>query len=473
VPKFRDDDDLGVSPIDGLPLTISAAARGLRSGRWTAVELLELTHRRTDILDPLVHAFASQCREAAHRAAGLADAHFASGVDRGPLQGVPVAIKDMIATADAPTRAQSSVLEQPFFDGRDATVVERLRDSGAVLTGKSVTMEFALGVPDASVGQVTTRNPFDLTRWTGGSSTGMGAGTQAGLFLGGLGTDTAGSVRLPSSMCGITGLRPTLGTVPNEGVVPLAWSLDTVGPMARSAHDCALILSAISEQKDAVTNGLTGSVQGLRIGIDERMSNVDVCHQDVATRTDEALGVLKGLGAQVVPIELPHYEELSTVATLVMCSEAFAYHRSRLQSHWDRYGAGTRASLLLGALTGSADYVQAQRVRRAVASEVADLFSRVDVVATPTTLAPAPPVEGLDLGGIVALITTPYWSALGAPAVSFPIGFSSEGLPVGLQVAGPPFADSTVLRVADAYQRVTGHHLLESPEMTNRLAQNL
>lgn len=470
--ESRDDGDLGVSPIDGLPLTIGAAARGLRSGRWTAVELLELTHRRTDILDPLVHAFAAQSREAAHGAAELADAQFASGVDRGPLQGVPLAVKDMIATADAPTRAQSSVLDQPFFDGRDATVVGRLRDAGAVLTGKSVTMEFALGVPDASVGQVTTRNPFDLTRWTGGSSTGMGAGTQAGLFLGGLGTDTAGSVRLPSSMCGITGLRPTFGTVPNEGVVPLAWSLDTVGPMARSAHGCALILSVVSQQ-DALTHGLTGSVQGLRIGVDERLSSLDVCHEDVATRMQDALGVLRGLGAQVVPIELPHYEELSTVATLVMCSEAFAYHRSQLQSHWDRYGAGTRASLLLGALTGSADYIQAQRVRRVVASEVADLFSRVDVIATPTTLTHAPPVEGLDLGRIVALITTPYWSALGAPAVSFPIGLSSEGLPLGLQVAGAPFADSTVLRVADAYQRVTQHHLLESPETTSRLGQNL
>lgn len=460
-----------VSPIDGLPLTIRAAAAGLRAGRWTAMSLLAAVHGRTDTLDPLLHVFAAQSRDAARLAAEVADSDFAADIDRGPLQGVPLAIKDVIATADAPTRAQSSVLPPAFFGGNDAPAVARLRDAGAVLTGKSVTMEFALGVPDTAKGHATTRNPFDLTRWTGGSSTGMGAGVQAGLFLGGLGTDTAGSIRIPSSMCGITGLRPTFGTVPTDGVVPLGWSQDTVGPMARSAYDCALILSAIT-QHGAQHGALTGSVRGLRIGVDERLLTLDSCLPDVSHRTREALGILEDLGAQLVGIELPHYEEMNTVSTLLMCTEAFAYHRKQLQTHADGYGAGTRESLLLGALTDSADYIQAQRVRRIVAMEVSDLFSRVDIIATPTTLTHAPKAEGLDLDRIVALITTQYWSALGAPAISFPVGLTSEGLPVGLQLAGPHFTDPMVLRVADAYQRVTTHHLAESPLIAHYLDQN-
>lgn len=462
VTEPRELSDLEVSPIDGMPLTIRAAARGLRSGRWTAALLLDMAGQRTARLDPVLEVFAARSHESALAAAMAADADFAAGIDKGPLQGVPLAVKDVIATVDSPTRAQSCVLDPMFFDGHDAPVVARLREHGAVLTGKAVTMEFALGVPDPTSGQRSSRNPFDTSRWTGGSSTGMGAGTQAGLFLGGLGTDTAGSIRIPASFCGVTGLRPTFGTVPTDGVVPLAWSQDTVGPMARSAYDCAVILSAISDHAVAEFGG-TRSIAGIRIGVDRRLLAPDTCDPDIAARTNDAMEVLASLGAHVLNVSLPHYTELTTASTLVMCTEGLAYHRENLRLRWTDYGPDTRASLALGAVTTSADYVQAQRVRHAGGQACAELFAEVDVVATPTTLTDAPKLEGLDLNRIVSAITTQYWSALGAPALSIPIGTTSIGLPVGLQLAGPPLADSMLLRLADAFQHVTPHHLMEAP----------
>ena len=469
IPSHRDDRE--VSRVDGAPLTIGAAAAGLRTGRWTAVELLEGIQERTQALDPVLHVFATRSSASARSAAEQADSDFASGIDRGPLQGIPLAIKDVIATKDAPTRAQSTLLPADFFDGHDAPAVASLRKAGAVLVGKTVTMEFALGFPDPSNDDSITRNPFDVSRWTGGSSTGMGAGTQAGFFLGGLGTDTAGSIRIPASMCGITGLRPTFGRVSTSGVVPLAWSQDTVGPMARSAADCRLLLSVLTGDSLA-PDAVTRSIAGLRIGVVEQLLSPATCDYDVSTVTRDALDTLLDLGAQLIPLQLPHYEELTTASTLTMCTEAFTYHRAQLQSHWDGYAADTRASLMLGALTGSADYIQAQRVRQVVAQEVADLFSQVDVIASPTTLTQAPIIDGIDLNRIIAFITTQYWSALGTPAISVPVGFTSEGMPIGLQIAGPPACDELVLQVADAFQRVTDHHLREAPLISNVLNQN-
>lgn len=453
---------------DGLPLTITEAARGLRTRAWSAVELLDMVLRRVETLDPLLNVFAADTFGTALVAARAADADFASGVDRGPLQGIPLAVKDVLATADAPTRANSAVMRQPFFQGRDAPVVSRLRAAGSTLVGKTATMEFALGAPDPAAGQLMARNPFNTDRWTGGTSTGTGAGISAGLFLGGLGSDTAGSIRIPAAMCGITGFRPTYGTVPTTGMVPLSWSQDTVGPMARSARDCALVLSVIADT-NVELDAPRGSLSGIRIGIDHTLTDASRCDADVGDRMYEALSVLTSMGAQVVSVTLPHYEEMSTVSTLLMCSEALTFHRTMLQSHWSLYGPDTRASLALGALTSSTDYIQSQHVRQAVSIAMDDIYSQVDVVASPTTLTHAPPLEGLDLGAIVSVITTQYWSALGSPAVSIPMGLTSAGLPVGLQIAGRPFADVEVLRLADTFQRQTDFHLQEAPLISEQL----
>lgn len=447
---------------------MTEAARGLRTRAWSAVELLEMVVRRAQILDPLLNVFAADTFDTALLAARAADADFASGVSRGPLQGIPVAVKDVLATADAPTRANSAVMRQPFFQGRDAPAVSRLREAGATMVGKTATMEFALGAPDPTTGQIITRNPFNTERWTGGTSTGTGAGIGAGLFLGGLGSDTAGSIRIPAAMCGITGFRPTYGTVPTIGMVPLSPSQDTVGPMARSARDCALMLSVIADTN--LERGVRrGSIEGIRIGVDPTLTDAPGCDAEVADRMHDALSLLTSMGAKVVSVTLPYYEEMGTVSTLLMCTEALTFHRTRLQSHWSLYGSDTRASLALGALTSSTDYVQAQYVRRAVSIAMDDIFSQVDMVASPTTLTHAPPLEGLDLGAIVPVITTQYWSALRTPAVSIPMGLTSAGLPVGLQIAGRPFADAEVLGLADSFQQQTDFHLQEAPLIAARL----
>lgn len=469
------------SRIDGLPLTIAEAAAGLRDGRWTAVDLLERVTHRANVLDAMLGVFAARTYDGALASAAAADDMLRAGRDVGPLHGIPLAIKDVIATRDAPTRAQSRVLDPAFSTQGDAPAVARLREAGAVVVGKAVTMEYALGVPDEAMGHISTRNPFDVLRWPGGSSTGVGSGAQAGLFLGGLGSDTAGSIRIPASFCGISGLRPTFGRVPTAGTVPLAWSQDTVGPLARAASDCAAILAAVagphaddhtssSAPVDDYVAALSGDIDGLRIGVDAARVAASGCDDEVAGLLQDALDVLSGAGAQIREVRLPLYEELNTVATLGMCTEALAYHSTDLQARWSDYGAATRASLALGALTTAADYVQAQRVRRVGILQAQQLFAAVDVVVTPTTLVDAPLLEGLDLDRIIAAITTMYWSALGFPAASIPMGLTSRGLPVGLQIAGRPFSEAVILRLADAYQRRTGHHLVESPVVASALS---
>ena len=470
-----------VSAIDGLPLTIAAAAAGLRDGRWTATDLLERVRRRADRLDDVLGVFAARTDDGAMAAAATADEQLRAGRDLGPLQGIPVAIKDVIATRDAPTRAQSRVLDSAFSTQGDAPAVARLRDAGAVVVGKAVTMEYALGVPDETLGHISTRNPFDTLRWPGGSSTGLGSGIQAGLFLGGLGSDTAGSIRIPASFTGISGLKPTFGRVPTAGTVPLAWSQDTLGPMGRSATDCAALLAAVAgghpddhmsavRPTDDYVGALSGEIDGMTVGVDEHLLSGAAADPDVAALLHDALAVLTAAGASLQPVALPLYDELTTVATLGMCTEALAYHSADLRSRWADYGAATRASLALGALTSAADYVQAQRVRRVGIREALRLFAAVDVILTPTTLVDAPLLEGLDLDRIIAAITTMYWSALGFPALSIPMGLTGRGLPVGLQIAGPPFSEALVLRLADAYQRRTKHHLLEAPALAAALA---
>ena len=469
------------SAIDGLPLTIAAAGAGLRNGRWTATDLLQRVQRRAGVLDDALGVFAARTDDGALAAAAIADEQLRAGRDLGPLQGIPVAIKDVIATHDAPTRAQSRVLDSAFSKQGDAPAVARLRAAGAVVVGKAVTMEYALGVPDETQGHISTRNPFDILRWPGGSSTGLGSGVQAGLFLGGLGSDTAGSIRIPASFTGISGLKPTFGRVPTAGAVPLAWSQDTLGPMARSAFDCAALLAAVAgghvddhmsaaRPPEDYVGALSGVVEGMSIGVDERLLTESAADPEVAALLHGALAVLTAAGASLRRVTLPLYDELTTVATLGMCTEALAYHSADLRSRWLDYGSATRASLALGALTTAADYVQAQRVRRVGIREALRVFATVDVILTPTTLIDAPLLEGLDLERIIAAITTMYWSALGFPALSIPMGLTGRRLPVGLQIAGPPFSEALVLRLGDAFQRRTDHHLVEAPAVAAALS---
>lgn len=464
-------------------LTISGAAAALRAREVSAVELLEAATAAADAWEPHLGVYLERFVETSTARARGADAELAAGVDRGPLHGIPLGIKDIIATHEGPTTAQSLILDPAWGRRPDAPVVARLRDAGAVVTGKLTTCEFAIGFPDDTKPFPVPRNPWDTSTWPGGSSSGSGSGVAAGLFLGALGTDTGGSVRMPAAYCGITGLKATYGRVPKSGCVPLGYTLDGIGPMARSARDCALMLAvmagpdaddptAVALPVDDYAAALTGRLDGVRIGVDRlaRFGDVD---PSLPGLMDDALAALRAAGAEVVDVELPLYEELVTAQMITMQVESAAYHLPDLQSRWSDYGAGARFFVGGGALVPGTDYVQAQRARRLGQQRVAELFERVDLVVTPSCTWPAPAVADLDpLHPMKSLrgLHTQYWNSVGNPTLSVPIGFTAAGLPMGMQISGRPFADAAVLAAGDAYQQLTDWHLRVPAPATIALA---
>ncbi|MCW2598905.1 MAG: Amidase [Frankiales bacterium] len=453
-------------------LTIADAAAGLRAGDVTSRELVDAAFAAADQWEPLLGVYLQRFDVEARAAAAVADAELTSGIDRGPLHGIPLGIKDIIATLEGPTTAQSLVLDPEWTGDGDAPVVERLRRGGAVMVGKTTTCEFAIGFPDAEKPFPIPRNPWDTMTWPGGSSSGTGAGIPAGLFLGGLGSDTGGSIRIPAAYCGTTGLKATFGRVPKAGAVPLAYTLDGIGPMARSARDCALMLAVMAgphpddptssdRAVDDYVAALTGDLRGVRIGVDRLVRTGDA-HPDMEGLVEDALRVLVDAGAQLVDVELPLYDELTTAQFITMTAESAAYHMPDLQSRWSDYGAGARFFVGGGALFTAPDYVQAQRIRRLGQKLVRELLTDVDFVVTPTSTWPAPTLASLDPVDPMASLRglhTQYWNAVGNPTLSVPIGFTAEGLPMSLQISGRPFADADVLAVGDAFQRGTDWHL--------------
>jgi aspartyl-tRNA(Asn)/glutamyl-tRNA(Gln) amidotransferase subunit A len=453
-----------------IPLTITDAAAALRSGALTSVALTTACFEAADELDEQIGCYLERLDEPALEAAAAADRALAAGEVSGPLLGIPVGIKDIIATNDGPTTGQSLILDRTWGDQGDAPVVARLRSAGAVIAGKVTTMEFACGMADPEKPFPIPRNPWNLDRWPGGSSSGTGNGIAAGLFLGGLGTDTGGSIRCPAAYCGISGIKATFGRVPKSGCVPLGYSLDNIGPMARSAHDCALMLEVLAGYDSSdpyaadvpvpqYTDALDGDLSAMRLGVD-RVHTIDRAEdQAVVAAFDAVLEELAACGATIEEVELPLYDELVAATMATAYAEAFAYHRNDLASRWSDYGKATRLFLARGALMSSADFVQAQRVRTAGLAAMKAAFQPFDAVLTPTALLGAPPALGTDLDDILGAICTPVWNAVGFPALSVPMGFDSEQLPVSLQIIAAPFAETATFKVGDAFQRRTDWHL--------------
>jgi aspartyl-tRNA(Asn)/glutamyl-tRNA(Gln) amidotransferase subunit A len=451
-----------------LPRTITDAAEWLRTNRITSVELTETLLARCHAAQDSLGAFIAITDSVALEAARTADAELAEGMDRGPLHGIPLAVKDNIATKDAPTTANSNVLNGDSEKRYDATVVRKLRLAGAVMMGKLGLYEFAVGRPDPASGFPITRNPWDVSRIPGGSSSGPGAAVAAGLVLGALGTDTGGSIRVPAAYCGIAGLRPTFGRVSNNGCFPVAYSLDTIGPMARTARDCALMLEAIAGYDptdsstvdiavpDMTTDGAR-SFTSIRVGLpNEHFFTVGELDSEVKEAVLAAVRMMAAAGAEVVDVSVPYTAEAYAAWWVTTFAEAYACHEAHLRERPELYGRSTRQSILTGALLTAADYVQAQRVRSLIKAECADLFAHVDVLVVPCTIGTAPISEDWDH------FTTPsftsLWSLIGYPALSLSCGFSNSGLPIGMQIVGKPFDESMVLTVGEAYQQLTDWH---------------
>ena len=446
-------------------LTLTAAAVEIRAGRLSPVELIDSVLDRIADTENTLHAFVCVVAELARNAAQAAAEEIAAGRYRGPLHGIPLGVKDLYDTAGVPSTSGSKV-RAGYVPDTNAVAVERLFAAGMVMVGKTHTHEFAYGVITP-----TSRNPWNPGHIVGGSSGGAAAAVASGACMVGLGSDTAGSIRIPASLCGTVGLKPTYGRVSRRGVALLAWSLDHVGPLTRNVRDCALVLNAIAgfDRLDPAcldmpvpdyTTGLDQGITGLRVGVPANYF-FDHVHDDVAAAVRHAINVLQGLGAQVREVTIPYTDALAAVEFGILLPEASAYHQEWLRDKGDLYSPDVRLFLEMGEFVLATDYIKALRVRTLIQQGWAAMFDDIDVLVSPSTPLAAPTVDTADAiwsdgtseNIVAALIrlTLPA-NVTGLPALSMPVGFDGAGLPLGMQIMGRPFDEATVLRVGQAYE---------------------
>jgi len=451
-------------------LSLAEASALLRDGKVTSLELTRACLARIERLNPTLNAFITVTGSQALRDAKAADTEIAQNRRRGPLHGVPIALKDLVDTAGVKTTAASAVFADRV-PREDAEVVRRLRDAGAVFLGKLNMHEFAYGDSSAQSHYGAVRNPWNRERVAGGSSGGSAAAVAAGLCYAALGSDTGGSIRQPAAYCGIVGLKPTYGLVSTRGVIPLSWSLDHIGPMCRTVTDTALALQPIAGYDANDTNSLAatppdyaaalrGRPAGLRLGL-PRAVFYEGLDPEVERAVTEALRVLRGLSSSVQDVQLPPYKTLPIVG-----AEAYAYHAPYFTKTPDRYQPMTRRRLEAGSRVTTPAYIEGRRELDRLRRDVVRIFQSVDLLITPTTpILPATVQEALSdpgtppAGGVApSLRNTQPFDIYGLPCVSLPCGFSASGLPIGLSISGPPIGEAAVLALAYAYEQATDWH---------------
>ena len=456
------------------PITEQAAM--LRGGELSPVELTAAYLDRIADLNGELGAYITVMGEQAMSQAQQAESEMQAGEDKGALHGIPVGIKDIIYTEGVLTSGGSKVLAD-FVPDADSTIVRRLDAAGAVLLGKLNLSEFAIGgTIDHPFG--TPRNPWNTGHTAGGSSSGSGIATAGGLCAGALGSDTGGSVRGPAGFCGIVGLRPTYGRVTRQGVLPMCWSMDTVGPMTRTVADCALMLNAIAgrDALDATSSDasvpdysatLDGGVSGLRIGLPTEMFEYEGLAADVRDSVMRAVSVLGEQGATAEEISLPLSANSGAVFIGTADVDCATYHADWLRTRGDDYDWSTRTRLESASLVPAWAYLRAQRARELIRRELMAALDKYDIIILPTGPVAAPTIEAstgrpggyyqgrLDLGR--RRYTSPAALA-GLPALSIPSGFSDAGLPIGMQIIGRAFDEATLFRVGQAYETATEWH---------------
>ncbi|MGC8792823.1 MAG: amidase [Bryobacteraceae bacterium] len=449
-------------------MTIREAARALRSRSVSSEELTRQALDRIGRLDGRLRAFITVLADQALEAARQADQELAQGVDRGPLHGIPVAVKDVFATRGIRTTCGSRVFADlvPDFD---AAVVERLRAAGAVLLGKTNMHELAYGITSSNPHFGAVRNPWDLEHVPGGSSGGSAAAVAAEMAFMAMGSDTGGSIRIPAAWCGVVGLKPTFGRVSRYGVLPLDFSLDHMGPLARSVHDAALVLEAIAgfDPRDDTSSGhpVGGYVppddpwlQGVRIGLPENFYFERV-EPGVAETVRQVAHLAEQAGAGLVPVRVPDVAAMNQVSRVILLAEAAAVMQPYLARRED-FGEDVWLLLHQGLLLSAADYLQAQRLRRLMRDEFGRIWRQAECLLTPTTPMTAPLIGQGEIAWPdgpedVRLAATRFVRAInmfGWPALSLPCGLDARGLPVGVQIIGPPFQEARILRVAAALE---------------------
>lgn len=451
-------------------LTVTEAAARIQRRDLSPVALTQAVLDRIEAADGRTKAYVLVLAGQALAAAQAAEQAIAAGDYRGPLHGIPVAIKDICDLAGVPTGAGSPV-RASHVAAHDSTVVARLRQAGAVLIGKTRTHEFAYGTVTPP-----TRNPWNLDHIPGGSSGGSGAAVAADECLAAIGSDTGGSIRIPAALNGIVGLKPTYGRVSLWGLTPLAWSLDHPGPLVKRVADAALVLQAIAgpDPRDPITApepvpdfgaGLHDGAAGLKLGV-PRNYYFDDLDPEVARAVCAAIDHLRGLGAEVHEVTIPTIEYAFAVGRAIVRAEASSYHQTTLREQPDDYGPGLRHALQTGELVLATHYLKAQRARVLIQRGFQSALRSLDALLAPTVASPAPRAESLQgdpsdpaFAVIDSYVRFAYPANLtGLPALSVPCGFTESGLPIGLQIIGRPFAEATVLRIGQAYEATTPWH---------------
>jgi aspartyl-tRNA(Asn)/glutamyl-tRNA(Gln) amidotransferase subunit A len=452
-------------------LTIAEASRRIGRGRLSPVDLVDASLDRIAKLNKTLNAFVLVTGEDARKAAKRAHGQIKAGRRIGPLHGIPLGLKDIYSTKGVRTTAHSKVLLKNVPTA-DSTVAARLGAAGMVLVGKLATHEFATGGPARDLPFPPAVNPWKLGHFTGGSSSGSGSAIAAGLVTATMGSDTSGSIRGPSAFCGIAGFKPTYGLVSRAGVYPLAFSLDHCGPMTWTIEDGAMMLDAIAGPDPAdpassapatlpnYRRALKDGIKGLRVGVIRRFFEKDIePTREAKAAIEEALRVLKKLGAKLVDIDLPPLADWDACCRVILQAEAYAIHEKDLRRRPSIFARVTRERLLSGSMLSAADYIQALRQRTRLCRVYDEALAKAEVAVTGCSLAPAPTLDELyELPSVLGrgrLVMTPF-NVTGAPAASVCAGFSKEGLPLSIQIAAKPHDDVLVLRAAHAYEQAAG-----------------
>ena len=462
-------------------LSVAELSRLIESKEVSPVEATEAYLTRIDQLDSTLNAYITVTSDDALETAREAERQIAQGNYRGPLHGVPVGVKDQFFTKGVRTTGGSRAMAD-FVPDEDATVIAKLKESGAVLLGKLNMSEFAMaGIYDHPYG--TPRNPWDLSRNPGTSSSGSGAATAAFLCATSLGEDTGGSIRTPANWSGLAGLRPTWGRVSRHGVLGGSWSMDTVGPISRSVEDAAITFGVIAghDLKDPYTwdvpvpdyrSALTGDIQGIKVGVIRDRLESDRVEPEFRDAVSKAISDLGELGASLEEVAIPLAKDAGALSMAIIGVEWSSLHRNAFQEHFKEFDHNNRIRFLTGSIIPSLMYYKAQKLRALLRQEVLDALENVDVLVLPTGPFAALPVESVpgvqskeqamaDLAGRMSF-TGPF-NLAGVPALSVPCGFNSDNLPLGLQIVGRPFDEETVLKVGHAYEQVNQWHTRRPP----------
>jgi aspartyl-tRNA(Asn)/glutamyl-tRNA(Gln) amidotransferase subunit A len=461
--------------MDTQDLSIAEMGRALRAGQVTAEQLARDALARVAARDGALHAFVLVTHERALEDARRADAELRTGRDRGPLHGIPHALKDIYDTAGIRTTCHSR-LRFDNVPAMDSAVAAKFMDAGAVLLGKLATHEFAIGGPSFDLPFPPSRNPWNVEHVTGGSSSGSATAIAARMVRMAMGSDTGGSIRGPAAWCGLAGIKPTYGRVSRRGVFPLSWTLDHCGPLARSVEDCAITLQILAghDPQDAASAdvpvpdyraGLERGVNGMRIGMPRAFfASANATTPEVVAGIDRTATQLRAAGALVEDITLPDYGLFAASGRVIMMAEAFAIHEADMRNRLLDYGEITAGRFILGAAITAADYINALRARRELTDAVNAALERYDVLLTASALNTAPrfdaPVDALSSAS--PMQTIPF-NVTGHPAMSVPIGLARSRLPLSVQVVGRPFDEAMVLRVGRAIEGLSAWETVVLP----------